>query len=588
MKSDYNSKVLQVIKEKKLLDNDNFDYIVKKIKDDKSLNIDGVIKNTHIIDPEEYAQIKSDIIGIPYKNLIDEEIDKKVLKLLPVNLSKNYKMVIFKRIGNILNVGLVDPGDFSAIEAAEFLAHKNNCTIKYYLISEDSFNHVLGKAEDIVQEVGEVLDYAKEKLGKSEPIDTEIEEVKMDGGNFDEIIKSAPVSRIVSVVLKHAVDGRASDVHIEPVNKKSVIRFRIDGKLHNSIILPLYIHNALIARVKVMASMKIDETRVPQDGRIRIKVKGERIDFRVSTLPLVDYEKVVMRVLSTPKKVPSLDELGFGGQLKGEIEKNIKKPNGMILVTGPTGSGKSFTLFTFLNKINSESINISTLEDPVEYNIEGVNQSQVRPEANFTFASGLRSLLRQDPDVLMVGEIRDSETAELAVHAALTGHLVLSTLHTNDAIGAVPRLIDMKVEPFLLSSTLNMILAQRLVRKICNNCKEEFDPPANLKERVKKSIDELSEAAFYGKVKKGDKIKFYHGKGCSRCGGTGYKGRTAITETLIFDRKLKDIVANGTNMKDFQEELDSRGYANMMQDGLIKVLNGITTLEEVLIATKQT
>jgi len=273
--------------------------------------------------------------------------------------------------------------------------------------------------------------------------------------------------------------------------------------------------------------------------------------------------------------------------LKKDIEKQIKKPTGMILVTGPTGSGKSFTLFTFLNKINSESINISTLEDPVEYNIDGVNQSQVRPEADFTFASGLRSLLRQDPDVIMVGEIRDNETAELAIHAALTGHLVLSTLHTNNAIGAIPRLIDMKVEPFLLSSTLNMILAQRLVRRICENCKEEFDPPVSLKERVKENIKKLPEGVFYGKVRKGDKIKFYHGKGCSRCGGTGYKGRIAITETLILDRKLKNIIAEGINMEALQSELDSRNYMNIMQDGLVKVLNGLTTLEEILVAVKQ-
>jgi type IV pilus assembly protein PilB len=587
MKSDYNNKILEIIKDKKLLDDKNLNYVIEKLKENKSLNIDTIIKNTQIIDAEKYAKLKSDIIGVPYKNLIDEKIEEDVLKILPVNLSKNYKMVIFKKTGNVLDVGLVDPGDFSAVEAVEFLAHKKNYTTRYYIISENSFNHVLGKSEDIVQEVGEVLDYAKEKLGKSVS-DSDIEEVKVDSNeNFDEIIKSAPVSRIVSVVLKHAVDGQASDVHIEPVNKNSIIRFRIDGKLHNSIVLPLYIHNAIIARVKVMANMKIDETRIPQDGRIRVKVKGERIDFRVSTLPLLDHEKVVMRVLSTPKEVPTLDELGFGGPLKKEIERQIKKPTGMILVTGPTGSGKSFTLFTFLNKINSEFINISTLEDPVEYNIDGVNQSQVRPEADFTFASGLRSLLRQDPDVIMVGEVRDNETAELAIHAALTGHLVFSTLHTNDAIGAIPRLIDMKVEPFLLSSTLNMILAQRLVRRICDNCREEFDPPNALKERVKGMLEKMPEELFYGNIKKGDKIKFYHGKGCSRCGGTGYKGRIAITETLILDRKIKNIIAEGINMENLQAELDSRNYMNIMQDGLVKVLNGLTTLEEILVAVKE-
>ena len=582
MRTDYNNKILSKIKEKNLLDSDKFNFIRKKLKKDRS-DIDKIIRENNILDMEEYAKIKSEIIGVPYKNLVDEKINEEALELLPTNLSKNYKMVVFNRTGNTLEVGLVNPEDFSAVEAAEFLAHKNNCNVKYYLISQDSFDYVLRKSADITKEVSRVLGYAKQKLEKLE----EIEEMKIGGEDLDEIIKSAPVSKIVSVILRHAVEGRASDVHIEPVGNKSVTRFRIDGKLHNSIILPIYIHNALIARVKVMANMKIDETRVPQDGRIRIKIRDEKIDFRISTLPLVDYEKVVMRILSTPKTIPSLEQIGFSSSLVSEIEKDIKKPNGMILVTGPTGSGKSFTLFTFLNKVNSESINISTLEDPVEYSIEGVNQSQVRPEANFTFTSGLRSLLRQDPDVIMVGEIRDNETAELAIHAALTGHLVLSTLHTNSAIGAIPRLVDMKAEPFLLASTLNLILAQRLVRKICENCKEEFKIPDSLKNTILEAIKNLPESAFYGGVKKGDPIKFYHGKGCSRCGGTGYKGRIAITEVLVLDRKLKEIISDNINMVKFEEELNRQGYINMTQDGLIKVLNGITTIEEVLIATKE-
>ncbi len=585
MNIDYNDKILSKIKEKNLLDNDKFNFLEKELKAPRA-DIDKIIKRASLLDSEEYTKIKAEATNIPYKNLIDETIDEEVLKLLPPDLSRNYQMVLFNKVGNILEVGLVNPEDFSAVEAAEFLAHKNNYHVKYYLISEESFEYVAKKLENISEEVGEVLGYAKEKLAKGED-EIEIEDTKLESENFDEIIRSAPVSRIISVILKHAVEGRASDIHIEPVNKQSVTRFRVDGKLHNSIVLPIYIHNALIARVKVMANMKIDETRIPQDGRIRVKIKNERIDFRVSTLPLIDYEKVAMRVLSTPKKIPSLEEIGFSGFLKDKIEENIKKPNGMILITGPTGSGKSFTLFTFLNKINTEEINISTLEDPVEYNIEGVNQSQVRPEAKYTFASGLRSLLRQDPDVLMVGEIRDSETAALAVHAALTGHLVFSTLHTNSAPAAIPRLIDMKVEPFLLSSTLNMILAQRLVRTICNNCKEEYELPANLKDKITKEIDNIPEKAFYGKIKKSDPIKFYHGKGCSHCGGTGYKGRIAITEVLLLNEGLKNIISSGNDMVKFKEELDQQGYIKMLADGLIKALNGTTTVEEIIRVTKE-
>ena len=583
MRADYVDKILSKIKENGLLESDKFQFLQDKLKTE-NYEIDDIIRKYFIIDPEEYAKIKSEIIGIPYKNLIDEGVDNEAMKLLPLNLATNYKMVIFNRIENTLEVGLVDPENFSAIEAAEFLAHKNNYNVSYYLISEESFNNVIKKAESISEEVGEALDYAKDKFD-------DLDETKFEGENLEEIIKTAPVTKIVSVLLRHAVDGRASDIHIEPVGKQSIIRFRIDGVLHKSIILPIYIHNALIARVKVMANMKIDETRIPQDGRIRINMKkdgeNKKIDFRISTLPLIDYEKVVMRILSTPDKIPSFEELGFMGPSKSKIEENIKKPNGMFLVTGPTGSGKSFTLFTALNNINSESVNISTLEDPVEYSIEGVNQSQIKPEINFTFASGLRSLLRQDPDIVMVGEIRDNETAELAIHAALTGHLVLSTLHTNDALGAIPRLMDMKIEPFLLASTLNLVLAQRLVRRVCDNCKEEIQVPVALKDKILEIIHNLPESAFYGGIKKNDTPKFYKGKGCNRCGGTGYKGRIAITEVLALDKKLKDIINEKSDMSKFEEELRKQGYVDMMQDGVIKAMLGLTTVEEFLSLTKE-
>ncbi|HNV97245.1 MAG TPA: GspE/PulE family protein [bacterium] len=583
---DYNNKIFAKIKELAILDDGKMNFIIEKLQEKPDLNIDKIIKQYYIIDPEEYAKIKSGVINVPYKSLIDEEIDREVLKILPQNLSENYKMVVFAKEGNTLSVGMVDPENFNAIEAMEFLGHKNNYNLKYHIISEESFNSAYRKTEDIKEEVGEVLDYAKEKFE-----DINLDENVLETQELGDVIRTAPVTKIVSVIIKHAVDGRASDIHIEPVGRKSVVRFRIDGRLHNSIVLPIYIHNALITRVKVMANMKIDETRIPQDGRIRVKVKKgkeeKKIDFRVSTLPLIDYEKVVMRILSTPDFIPEFENLGFMGLAKKMIEESIQKPHGMFLVTGPTGSGKSFTLFTALNKVNAEDINISTLEDPVEYNIERINQSQIRPEVGFTFASGLRSLLRQDPDVVMVGEIRDNETAELAVHAALTGHLVLSTLHTNDALGAIPRLMDMKIEPFLLASTLNLVIAQRLVRKICENCVHEIDAPQTMIDKVKPILDGLPETAFYGTFKKGDKPRFYEGSGCNRCGGTGYKGRIAIVEVILLDKKLKEIISNGANIADFDRVMKESGYINMMQDGIIKAMDGITTVEEVTSATSE-
>jgi len=385
--------------------------------------------------------------------------------------------------------------------------------------------------------------------------------------------------------LRHAIEGRASDIHIEPVGNQSKVRYRIDGVLHTTIVLPIYVHAALVSKIKVMANLKIDETRVPQDGRIRMKIHNKDVDFRISTLPLMGQEKIVMRILETPEKAPSFSDLGFMGLQLKVVEGNIYKPNGLFLLTGPTGSGKSTTLFAALNYLNKEEVNIATLEDPVEYYIPGVNQSQVRPEVNFTFASGLRALLRQDPDIIMVGEIRDNETAELAIHAGLTGHSVLSTLHTNSAMGAIPRLFDMRVEPFLLASTLNAVVAQRLVRKICQKCKTEEKLPPELVENARKTLESIPKEGIFPEVDPNN-IKFYRGKGCANCGQTGYKGRLAIVEAINITRGLQDIVAKGFARKEAEEELKNQHFINMEQDGIQKVILGLTTMEEVLRVSK--
>jgi len=361
--------------------------------------------------------------------------------------------------------------------------------------------------------------------------------------------------------------------------------------LDTTLVLPLAVHNAIVARIKVLANMKLDETRMPQDGRIRLGFDNKKIDFRVSVLPLIDAEKVVMRVLDVSRGAPKLEDLGYEGRNLAVISRNIKRKDGLFLVTGPTGSGKSTTLFSALTILNQEGVNISTLEDPVEYFLDGANQSQIRTEVGFTFATGLRSLLRQDPDIIMVGEIRDGETAELAIHAALTGHMVLSTLHTNDAIGSVPRLVDMGVEPFLLASTLNGILAQRLVRRICNFCKVEDKISDEVKEdiaaeakKIYDLVDDKIKELFNNTILGGqaDSWQVYRGKGCARCGNTGYQGRLAIAEILDVNDEIKSYIANKKELNYKSDILQKQKFITMKQDGIIRALQGITSIEEVL------
>jgi len=368
------------------------------------------------------------------------------------------------------------------------------------------------------------------------------------------------------------------------MDKDSRVRYRIDGILHNSLLLPKNIHESIVARIKVLSNLKLDETRVPQGGRIRLNVNDKDIDFRVSILPLMGFEKVVLRVLDTSKSMLTLDQLGYQGTNLEAIKKNITKTVGIILMTGPTGSGKSTTLYSVLNILNREGVNIVTLEDPVEYYLEGVNQSQIRPEIGFTFASGLRSLLRQDPDVMMVGEIRDNETAELAIHAALTGHLVLSTLHTNNAIGSVPRLLDMKIEPFLLGSVLNMVIAQRLARRLCANCKREKKMPEKVLADLRQQLKAIPEKVLAANMPdfNPDQLIVYEPVGCVRCNKTGYRSRVALAEVLDVDGFVKEIILNKNGVVTEEEVKQHQPFITINQDGLMKVAQGITSLEEVM------
>lgn len=540
------------------------------------------------ISEESIAQAQGEFFNLPYIDLYNQKVSNDILNLIPKELAENYQLVPFEYEKNTqhLKVGIVDPGDFKAIEAVEFLARKNSYRVEYFVITQTAFKHTVKNYETLKTEVKKALDIVEDRYQKKMAEKKEEEEEK----DFEEVIKSAPVSKMVESILKHAVEGNASDIHIEPAEESTRVRYRIDGVLHTSLRLPKHLHNSLISRLKVISNLKIDETRVPQDGRIRVEVGGQKIDLRISFLPLFNAEKVVLRILDVSNKVITLEELGFWGRGLEILYENIDKSTGMFLVTGPTGSGKSTTLYAVLNLVNKEGVNILTLEDPIEYYLDGINQSQVNTEVGYGFANGLRAALRQDPDIIMVGEVRDNETAELAIHAALTGHMVLSTLHTNDAIGAIPRLIDMHIEPFLLGSTLNVVIAQRLVRKICEFCKEEVnDIPEKIIDQVKKTIVEVNPIHLPKELQDmihREDYKFYRGRGCPRCGDSGYQGRIAIVEILSMNDDLKKVLENG-KLEEIEKVFIEQGLPNMQQDGVIKVLQGKTTMEEVLRVSKE-
>jgi type IV pilus assembly protein PilB len=542
-------------------------------------SIDELIIQEGGLSEEELTQAKGRLWHFPYVDLTVQAIDTSVLNLIPKNVAANYQMIAFAKLNQELQVALVDPFNYQAIQAVEFLANEANLKVKYFITSLTSFKTAFQNYELLRREVAEVLETTqlqppeKIKLEEKQPL--------------EEVIKSAPVSRIVAVIMRHAVEGKASDIHIEPVGGETRIRYRIDGILHTSLVLPGYLHSSIVSRIKVLANLRLDETRIPQDGRIRETFNGHTIDFRVSTLPLQEgQEKVVIRILDTSAGIPTLEELGFREEHIQILEKNIKRPYGLLLVSGPTGAGKSTTLYSLLNILNTESQNIVTLEDPIEYFIKGVNQSQIRPEVGFTFANGLRSILRQDPNIIMVGEIRDNETAMLAVHAALTGHLILSTIHTNNALGAIPRLLDMQVEPFLLSATLNLVIAQRLARKICPDCRVEAKIPPSMENEIKKEIS-LIPKRYLPKNFDLTKMVFYKGKGCPHCGGRGYRGRLAVAEVLQITENLSRIITNGFNLEEAKKEVINQEMITLKQDALLKALDGLITLPEVLRVSQE-
>ncbi len=519
--------------------------------------------------------LKSENLKIPLKTVAVGDVPLKVLETIPEESARYYRMIPFFKKDEHLEVGMVFPEDLKAREALEFLARQSKFSYQIFLITLTNFNKILRKYRTLRKEVTGALEELEAEL--------KVEEIKpaaMEKIEFERMVEEAPISKVVAVILRHAVEGNASDIHIEPVREKVRVRFRSDGILHSSIFLPLRILPSIVARIKILSDLKIDETRIPQDGRFSTKIRDREIDFRVSTFPTIQGEKVAIRILDSGQRKIDFEELGITGKNLKILKEAVKSSYGMILASGPTGSGKSTTLYAILGVLNKEEINIMTLEDPIEYLVEGINQSQVRPEIGYTFASGLRHMVRQDPDILMVGEIRDEETASLAIHSALTGHLLLSTLHTTNALGVIPRLIDMGIEPFLLPPTLNLAIAQRLVRKLCPYCKKKIKAKGEVKNLISEEIKNLPL-----NIKKNIKLSevcVYKPVGCKRCDKVGYSGRIGIFEVLKMTGSLARIILKEPSEAKIQEEAQKQEMVTIKQDGILKALDGITSIEEVL------
>lgn len=535
-----------------------------------------VILDKKIINEKFLFDLKSENLKIPLKEVDVEEIPLAVLELIPEESARYYMMIPLARTDNFLEIGMVHPEDLASQEALKFLARQSEFSYKVFLITPTTFEKLWRKYRTLKGEVTKALEELKTEL--------EVEKITakpMKLAELERIVEEAPITKIVAVMIRHAVNAKASDIHIEPLREKSRIRFRVDGILHSSLFLPLRIHPSVIARVKILSDMRLDEMRIPQDGRFSTKIGGKNIDFRVSTYPTTLGEKVAIRILDPSEGLKDVEKLGLVGRNLKVVKEALTKTYGLIFITGPTGCGKTTTLYSMLSKLNKEEVNILTIEDPVEYFLEGVNQSQIRPDIGYDFASGMRHMVRQDPDIIMVGEVRDPDTAALAINATLTGHVVLSTLHTTNALGVIPRLIEMGIEPYLVPPTVNIALAQRLVRLLCVECKKKVSPRKEIKDMILKEINSLP-SVFKKKVSIPEPFAIYQAKGCKKCNNQGFSGRIGIFEVLNMTDELADIVIKEPSESRIRVEARRQGMISMKQDGILKVLNGITSVEEIL------
>lgn len=540
------------------------DIKVKSAKEGKP--VEDILESLNLVSEEKLAEAKAKILGVPFISLSNTSFSPQVLNLIPRAVAERFNLIpfLFDEKTKTLSVAMANPAD---LEALSFVRQKTGLLIKSFAASPSEVARVIAEQyrQELVSEVGAALKETEE-FRKTKTVDS---------SQIAQIIKEAPIAKIVSTILEYAVTSRASDVHIEPQEDRVRVRYRIDGILYDKLSLPKSVQEAVISRIKILSEMKIDERRIPQDGRFNFKVGEEEVDLRISVVPGVDGEKIVLRLLRKSGGIPTLPELGLGGTALKNLETAILRPHGIIIVCGPTGSGKTTTLYSILSKLNTSRVNILSLEDPIEYQIPGINQVQINPAVGLTFATGLRAFLRQDPNIILVGEIRDQETTDLALQAALTGHLVFSTLHTSNASGALPRLLDLGAENFLLASTMNALVGQRIVRRICLHCKEAYTPPSQLVEEIKSILGNL-----FPKLE--GEIKLYRGKGCLECADSGYLGRVGIFEVLPVLEKIARLVLENSDSSTIEKEAVLEGMITMKQDGYLKVLQGITTIEEVI------
>lgn len=547
-----------------------------------------VLLSKKLLSETDLQKLYAYILGIPFVDLSKEAIPTDILHIIPEPIAKKSHVVAFEKAGTNLKVAMLNPDDLQTID---FIKKKTGLKIVPCLTTEESINQVLRQyGKSLKAEFGDILN-AESVVGGEFSANVDPEQ------NLEKVAQDIPVIRVVDTLIKHAILQSASDIHIEPEEKEVHVRYRIDGILHDAMTLPRDIAAGIVARIKVLSNLKLDEHRLPQDGRFKLESEEQRISFRVSILPVFDGEKIVMRLLDESSKGLTLEKMGFAGVPLEIVHREIKKPNGMVLVTGPTGSGKTTTLYTVMDILNTNEVNISTVEDPVEYRMPRVNQTQVNSKIGMTFAAALRALLRQDPDIVMVGEIRDEETLEIALHAAMTGHLVLSTLHTNGAAAAIPRMIDMGAEPFLIASTTNVVIAQRLVRRLCVECREEYHMKKaelatlgktfNLEEVMVslKREDQMKEKL--SNISEWESVSFFRAKGCDQCGGEGYHGRVGIYEVFEMTSDIRRLVMESATSEALEKAARDAGMLTMVEDGFLKAILGATSVEEILRVTKE-
>lgn len=559
-----NEQLLNHLKELEIIDKPNLEAAYEQAQNQK-LNLLDVLVKKDLLTDETAGKVLADLSKQKFVSLAGEKIPDDVLKIVPEVVAKKQKILAFKKDEHGLHLAMVNPNDLQLIE---FVAKKTGLTVIPYQVTEKDFNEALSLFRQEMQLT--FAELIKQNIQKTHSSQTDPE---------------PPIIKIVDLIIIYANENKASDIHLEPLDEKSLVRFRIDGVLHDVVELPLNLHDQVVTRIKVMAALRTDEHQTSQDGKIEFKAKElgkeQELDIRVSVVPITNGEKVVMRLLSQTNRQFSLTDLGFLEKELSLLEKTYQKPYGMILSTGPTGSGKTTTMYAVLKILNKRGVNIMTIEDPVEYDIEGINQIQVNTTTDLTFANGLKSIVRQDPDIILVGEIRDEETANIAINAAMTGHLVLSTLHTNDASTTIPRLADMGVEPYLLASTINVVIGQRLVRKICSKCRYSLELDAKDTEL---SLAEKELVKKYFPSKKGGRI--YKGRGCPVCHQTGYRGRIGLFEVMYINDAIKQAIMAKKNASEIADLAIKEGMRTMLQDGIAKAQQGVTTLEEIIRVTK--